>query len=284
MNGINRGFSFAAMCKFNRCFPAVLLLLLASCNPESEVRKPGETSPEISSKTRLLVENIRKYPDSIGLYQALVDTLANSGHFAEAAAWCDSARMADSANTQSWMLVKADLFRLGKLYDSAIASYQTYLSRFEESEPILLNLANTFAEKGDTSCFALCSHIATRFPSQATRAKTAFIAGLCLNVKRQFTEARIWLDSAISLQYTFTEAWMERGYSLYDEKKFADAEKNFRQLTDINKGNAEAWYWMAKSAESAGKRADAISFYNRAYSLDASLTEAAEAVKRLSGK
>jgi tetratricopeptide (TPR) repeat protein len=257
------------------------IFLLAGCGPENEDRQEAVVPEKTSDDLLYFKENIRKNPDSLALYQALVDTLANRGLFAEAAAWCDSAMAADKTTTISWLLAKGDLYRMAKIYDSAIIAYRNYLSFFPEDEQILLNLANTYAEKGDSTCLELCNRIAAMYPSPETKAGTAFIAGLYHNVGGRFPEARRWFDSAITLRYTFTEAWMERGYSYYDEKKFTEAEKNFSQLTTINRGNAEAWYWLGKSAEAAGKTQEAYDFYLRAYSLDRNLSDAGKAIERL---
>lgn len=257
------------------------LLFLAGCNFTNTNSGENVVVEHINDDLLLYKENIRKNPDSIPLYQALVDSLANRGLYAEAAAWCDSAIKADKTATISWLLAKGDLYRMAKFYDSAIIAYRSYLSFFPEDEQILLNLANTYAEKGDILSLKLCNKIAAMYPSPETRASTAFIAGLYHNVSGHYPEARKWFDSAIVLRYTFTEAWMERGYSFFDEKKFAEAEKNFSQLVTINRGNAEAWYWMGKSAEAADKKKEALDFYLRAYSLDRNLTDARRAVERL---
>jgi len=281
MNGIKASVSFAIMSLINSIICSLGLLFLAGCGLEN-TEKGEQSAPESTSDSfNSYKEIIRKYPDSIPLYQALVDTLANRGLYAEAAAWCDSAMVADKNTTISWLLAKGDLYRMAKYYDSAIVAYRSYLSVFPEDEQILLNLANTYAEKGDVACLALCNKIAAMFPSAETRASTAFIAGLYHNVGGRYPEARKWLDSAITLRYTFIEAWMERGYSFYDETKYAEAEKNFSQLTNINRGNAEAWYWMGKSAEASGKKQEALDYYLRAYSLDRNLTDARRAVERL---
>lgn len=259
-------------------------LFLAGCNFTKTDSGENVAVEQANDDLIFFKETIRKNPDSIPLYQAFVDTLANRGLYAEAAAWCDSAIKADKTTTISWLLAKGDLYRMAKFYDSAIVAYRSYLSFFPEDEQILLNLANTYAEKGDSKCLELCKRIAAMYPSPETRASTAFITGLYHNVSGQYPEARKWFDSAINLRYTFTEAWMERGYSFYDEKKFAEAEKNFNQLVTINRGNAEAWYWMGKSAESGGKKNEALDFYLRAYSLDRNLTDARRAVERLKKK
>ncbi len=260
----------------------ISLLFLAGCGPENTNTEEEEViGPVKADDLLVLKETIRKYPDSMALYQSFVDTLANRGLYAEAAAWCDSAMKVEKITSISWLLAKGDLYRMAKYYDSAITAYRNYLAIFPEDEQILLNLANTYAEKGDPACLELCKKIARMYPSPETRASTAFIAGLYHNVGGRYAEARKWFDSAITLRYTFLEAWMERGYSFYDEKKFAEARENFSQLTNIYQGNAEAWYWMGKSAEAGGQQNEAVDFYSRAYSLDRNLTDARRAVERL---
>jgi tetratricopeptide (TPR) repeat protein len=264
-----------------RFWGACILLLILGCNPE----KSGKNTAEIPEDPRKGLESffqmVGQYPDSIKLYENLVDTLANRGLYAEAAAWCDSAMKREPEFTVGWLLAKGDLFRMAKKYDSAISAYRNYLNFFPDDEQILLNLANTYAEKGDSLALPLCRQIASLYPTADTKANTAFIAGIYYNMAGEFAKARVWFDSAITLQYTFTEAWMERGYSYFDAKMYKEAEANFMQLTNINKGNADAWYWLGKSLEAQGKTEKAMDYYARAYSLDRNLTDARRAIERL---
>ncbi len=226
-------------------------------------------------------EAVHTYPDSIPLYEVLVDTLANRGLFSEAASWCDSAIQHEKIFPAGWFLAKGDLFRMAGVYDSAIQAYKKYLYVFPDDEQILLNLANTYAEKGDSSALGLTKHIDALFNMAETRASTAYINGIYYTTVANFPEARKWYDSAIQLRYNFTEAWMERGYAFYDEGKFEEAKENFFQLTNLNKANAEAWYWMGKSEEAMGNKKNAMDYYARAYSLDRKLTDARRALERL---
>ncbi len=226
-------------------------------------------------------DNINAYPDSIKLYELLIDTLANRGFFKEAAAWSDSARQRDQHFKAAWLLIKGDLFRMGKEFDSAISAYREYLTVFPDDEQILLNLANTYAEKGDSLTLRVTKHVSTIYPGADTKASSAYINGLYYNVAGEYALARSWFDKAIAIRYNFTEAWMERGYSFYDEKLYKEAVKNFNQLTQISVSNADAWYWLAKSYEALEDKEKAIDYYNRAYSLDRNLTEARRAIERL---
>jgi tetratricopeptide (TPR) repeat protein len=272
------------MYKVHTFFFIWFCVLATACGNQNHDTPPLHPEDDPHKGLGIFFESIRKYPDSIKVYEQLIDTLANRGLFAEAASWCDSAITREPDFAAGWLLAKGDLYRMAKLYDSATTAYRQYLQIFPDDEQVLLNLANTYAEKGDATCLQLCSDIAQMYPTKETRANTAFIAGIYFNTTGQFAGARKWFDSAIALQYTFTEAWMERGYSFFDEGNWKEAEKNFRQLTDINVSNPEAWYWLAKSTEAGGDTEKAIEYYARAYSLDRKLTDARRAIERLRKK
>jgi tetratricopeptide (TPR) repeat protein len=228
-----------------------------------------------------LEHSIAVYPDSARLYEIIIDTLTNRRQFEAAAEWCNKiiGRGADS-NYYYWF-IKGDIFRLGQLYDSAITSYQTYLKKFPDDEQVLLNLANTYAEAGNRNAVDLANMIAARVPNREMRSEASFIKGVYYNQVKQYNEARKWLDSTILLNYTFSEAYMEKGYSFYDEGKYKEAYETFSKLADINNGYADAWYWMAKCTEALGKPVEAIANYEHAYNLDHNITEAITAIERL---
>lgn len=259
----------------------MFLSFFTACTPNgAEVKQIHEKENKFAGLEPFL-EAVRNYPDSISLYEILVDTLANRGLQMEAAAWCDSAIKHEKIFPAGWFLAKGDLYRMAGAYDSAISAYRQYLHTFPDDEQILLNLASAYAEKGDSSALPLTNHISRLFSSPETRANTAYIKGIYFTTNKNYPQARRWFDSAIALRYNFIEAWMERGYSFYDEGKYNEAAQNFFQLTNLNKANADAWYWMGKSEEAMGETVKAREHYARAYSLNRNLTEARRALERL---
>jgi tetratricopeptide (TPR) repeat protein len=204
--------------------------------------------------------------------------------YSEAAKWCNEllGRGADS-NYYYWY-VKGDLFRKGKMYDSAIHAYKSYLTRFPDDEEILLNLGYTYAEAGNQAAVPLADLLSRRFPNQEIRSESAFIKGVYYNTIESYSEARRWLDTCLLFNYNYYEAYMEKGYSYFDEKKYKEALTSFTTLSNLNGNYAEAWYWMAKSEEALGQNKEAIDNYMQAYALDNSIVEARDAVERLQGK
>lgn len=227
---------------------------------------------------------ISQYPDSVLLYQQLVDTLVNLGAYRRAADWADSAWNRSGGKGESWLLLKADMLRQAKALDEAVAAYNDYLSIFPGNVEVLLNLASALAEKGDSAALRICTQIANNTPHPEDKAAAWYITGLYYNVARQYLQAIPYFDKAIALKYNFTEAWLEKGYSLYDAGQFANAIDHFRQLATLQPRNADAWYWLAKSYEALPEKDSAIKYYTRVTRLDAGITEAVQALERLRKK
>jgi tetratricopeptide (TPR) repeat protein len=262
----------------------IIITCILACKPKTETDK-DDTQPILPADAVQVMEKaIEEYPDSVKLYEKIIDTLANRRQFQLAASWCNKLLGRGADSNYFYWFVKGDIYRRGQLYDSAISSYHTYLNKFPDDEQVLLNLANTYAEAGNKNAVDLANKIATRFPNREMRSEAAFIKGVYYNQVQQFSEARRWLDTAIVINYTLSEAYMEKGYSFFDEQKYSDAFKTFKTLTNINSGYADAWYWMAKCDEEMGRTQEAISNYEQAYALDHSLVEALHAVDSLRSK
>ncbi len=90
-----------------------------------------------------------------------------------------------------------------------------------------------------------------------------------------------YFNKAIQADYSFLDAYMDKGQVLYDEKKYAEAISVFQLALKVSATYADAYYWLGKCQEALGKKEDARLNYQRAYGLDKSLTEAKDAAERL---
>ena len=88
-------------------------------------------------------------------------------------------------------------------------------------------------------------------------------------------------NKAIRYDYTFLDAYMDKGRILYDQKKYNDAASVFQLALKVSATYADAYYWLGKCQEKMGKKEEARLNYQRAYGLDKSLTEAKEAAENL---
>ncbi|HZI01078.1 MAG TPA: tetratricopeptide repeat protein, partial [Flavisolibacter sp.] len=94
-------------------------------------------------------------------------------------------------------------------------------------------------------------------------------------------EALKQMDAAISHDYYFLDAHMEKGQILYNEKRFADALKAFQLANTISPSFAEGFYWLGKTKEAMGNKAEAKLDYQRAHGLDKTMLDAKTAADKI---
>lgn len=258
--------------------------VLSACQNNSKA--PGNLGPSPFVQNDWVsgqIKKIKASPDSVPLYDRLIDTLTNRGEFMEAAKWCQHLIDLSAEKNYYYWFVKADIFRIGKIYDSAIVAYQAYLTEFPDDEQILLNLANTYAEAADARAIELSNQIINRFQTRQMRTETAFIKGVYFNQKKEYTQARKWLDSCLLLDYRYPEAHMEKGFSYVDEGNYKDALTSFKNITTLHPGYAEGWYWKAKCHEALKQKKEAVDAYQQTLGLDPANIDANEGLKRVQG-
>lgn len=250
-----------------------MLVLLGACHTDNQVPQPS-----IVEKYAAL---LAQYSDSTLLYQQLVDTLVAQDKPLQAAQWCDTAAYYDSKNAAAWLLLRAELQRNHGAPAAAAITYKRYLTYFEADQYILLNLANSLAESADAEALRWCDTINAAYPIKEIMASSHFIKGVYFFETKQYNEAVLWYDKALELRYNFPEAWMEKGYCLYDAGRVAEALAAFEKLTTLQARIADAWYWQAKCHEGLGQKDMARMKYQRALDLNSTLEDAAQALERL---
>gem|GEM_PF-1489047 len=261
---------------------AMLSSVLTACDNNDAADKTATTTA--ASKDPVLAgmeQQIAQYPDSVVLIDRLIDTLSQRNQTDAAATWCDTLLQRDTVNNLIYSLVKADLYRAAQQYPKAIAAYEYYLQRKADEPTIFLSLANTLAEAGDKRVLTFCPQIVRQFPTREVYTGVCYVKGIYYNTIKNYAQARAWMDSTIRYDYAFTDAYMEKGFAWFDEGKAAQAAATFAKLVEIDAKNAEAWYWLGKSEETAGRKAAAIKAYERCVLISSNIPEAKEALERL---
>ena len=90
-----------------------------------------------------------------------------------------------------------------------------------------------------------------------------------------------YFNKAIDADYTFLDAYMDKGRVLFNEEKYNDAVKDLQLALKVSPTYADAYYWLGKCQEVLGQKQDAKLNYQRAYGLDKTLTEAKDAADKL---
>ncbi len=221
-----------------------------------------------------LKDQIAQHPDSIRLYDKLIDQFTTNRNYTAAIAWCDSLLKRNEDTNFSYWFVKGDLQRQALQLEDAIASYKTYLNRFPDDEQILLNLANTNAEAGKIESLAQSDAFIKRAATRDIKADGYFIKGVYYSRVREFDKAIENFDQTIINRYSFLEAYLEKAIAQYDKEQYNDALKTLDQLLTVSQSYPDAYYWKGKSYEALRKNDDALKNYETAYSLDKTFTEA----------
>ncbi|MEO8172100.1 MAG: tetratricopeptide repeat protein [Sediminibacterium sp.] len=263
---------------------AILLVVFAACNTE-----PNKTTvpdalekDEMPAPVQQLFNKVDQHPDSIGLRFQLVNALDSLGAYQQAMGQLDSLIRKDSLNYGLW-------FRKGQLQENihdtvgALKSYR-YAIRVYPSPDAMLAAANLLAEKKDQLALSICKQIDEMRMGREYTAHTSFISGVYYARTGNRQKAMDAFNTCIANNFSYTEAYMEKGFLLYDAKKTPEALQVFQTLATVKNTNPDAYYWMAKCYEAMNDKTQAISNYQKALTLDPKLKEAADGLKRLSVK
>lgn len=260
-----------------RAIIIVVSAVILSCRQKDTQQKNNH-----SLQTQLidkLKTEILQYPDSAGLRMRLINSYDSLKMYKEAISQTDSLIKRDSLNNGLWF-TKARLQEDHKDTAAAIDSYTKALNIYPSIEA-QLHLANLFAETKNPKALLICQYVYKLRMDRETNADCNFIAGVYYARTGNDKLALQFFDKAINDNYTLMEAYMEKGFIYYDSKNYHEALKVFETAITVNNTYADAYYWLAKSNEALGNKAEAILDYKRSLGLDNQLTEAAEAVKRL---
>ena len=166
--------------------------------------------------------------------------------------------------------------------DSASQSLGVLEKRYAlvPSDPAMAyDLAYAYAEAGNAKVLRLAdSLIKARTPEteKAYYSKADYYSRVN-NVK----EALRNYDNALAANLHFLDAQIDKGRLLFHQKQYNEALKAFAIGQKISPSEPLFYFWIAKTQEAMGNKADAKTNYERAYALDKSLTEAKQAADKL---
>ena len=256
-----------------------LLLLIGSCKNDLKDQAANNKIGVNKLIADNLLEQIVNKPDSVGLRLQLVNALDSLGEYKEAVAQMDSLTNKDSLNFGLW-------YRKGQLLESAKDTFRA-INSFVQAVNIypspdgLLSLANLLAEKRSNTALTLCQQVRNQRPGKEYAAHCNFISGVYYARTGHKLKAMQLFDNCITDNYTYMDAYQEKGFIYYDEGKYQEALQVFQLAAKINNTYPDAYYWQAKCYEALNKKQDAIKNYQTSLILDKGLKEASAALKRL---
>lgn len=256
----------------------VVLAAFFSCKGKNETS--GEKDAKaLSPETENMIQQVKLHPDSTGLRLQLAAMLDSAAHYKEALSQMDSLISRDSLNYGLWYS-KAQVWEHSGDTTSAIRDYERALRIYPAPEA-QLSLASLFAERKDPKALIVCENINRLRLGREYDAHCAFIAGVYYARTGDTTKAIQQLNNCVAANYTYMEAYIEKGLVYFDNKAYDKALEVFKFASSINTLYADAYYYQARSYEMMGKKDSAVLRFKQALSLDKSMTQAKDKLQQL---
>jgi tetratricopeptide (TPR) repeat protein len=140
--------------------------------------------------------------------------------------------------------------------------------------------ALSWAEKGDERLLPLCDSLLKNRNTQSD-ASPYYYLGIYYAEIGDTARSFEFFDRTIVTDYNFLEAYIEKAALLLALKRSDEAKKELELLRNIAPTYAPGHYWIGKVAEAQQKNETAIYHYKLALSLDSTIVEARQGLKRL---
>lgn len=233
---------------------------------------------QIGPAVQLLQDCEKRFPNNATFPSMLGDLYQQTGRNKEALSIYDEMLHRDSLDNETWY--EKGLL-LEKIRDTPNAIYA--LKRAYSLQPVNtygLELAHLYAEGRNPVALSICDDVLHK-DSTHEMIDPLFIKGIYYSNTAQYKKAIAQFDSCIGRDWKFTDAYLEKGIALYEQKRYDSAMTTFLMTVKVSDTDPDGYYWVGRCYESTGHKDQAILYYHQALALDKDFTEAADHIKRL---
>ncbi|MBS1919098.1 MAG: tetratricopeptide repeat protein [Bacteroidetes bacterium] len=231
------------------------------------------------SAISFLNEALQKIPQSLFLRLSLAKAYESQNKISDALTVCDKILQIDPHQLDA-LLLKADLLDQQNNASGAITVLEKAYSINPDILELDYKLAYKYATAKNPKTIAFCDTLLFK-DSLNEHAEPLYFKGVYYENTGNKKKALDFFSQAIVRDYTFLDAYMNKGEILFDQKKYPDAIKVYRLALNVQSTYADAYFWMGKCEEALGQKAEAKLNYERAYGLDKTFTEAKDAADRI---
>jgi tetratricopeptide (TPR) repeat protein len=161
----------------------------------------------------------------------------------------------DSLNPALWQKIYQLELNNGDTL-TALSSLRNYTLLVPEDGNGWLEFAWLLADTRDPRALLVTDSLKlVKDPEISTRA--AYISGVYYSNIGKDDRALAVFDSIITTNYTYLDAYIEKGIIQHDKKLFPDALKTFQQALKVSSSTAEIYFWISKCHEGLGNKAEA---------------------------
>ncbi len=263
----------------------ILIISFSSCKNHEEKK---DISVAIKKEKELpeFVQELMNKADSdssnISLKINLIDALDSLQFKEKALIELDKLITRDSLNNSYW-LKRGQICKVLDDTANAIKAFH-YAAKIYPTPIALMELANLYAETKNQKTISICKQLMKMNPDGKFDAEANFFMGVFYAKMNDNNNALKYFNLSIAKDFHFDDAYIEKGYLLYNNKNYDAALNVFKQLVAINQTSADGYYWLGKCFEALNNKSEAITNYNKAIVFNADLFEAKQAIERLSLK
>jgi tetratricopeptide (TPR) repeat protein len=265
-------------------FIAILLILFMcyACQTEQDNNSADTNAKRFEAYIQMLGAQVAQHPDSIGLRLQLAAAYDSAGEFSKAFIQMDTLLAKDSANYGLW-------YNLGQIAEDAKDTVKAMFSydkalRIYPSPDALLSLANLYAEQKNQNALILSQQVKDFGLGRETDAHAAFITGIYYARTGNIEKALASFDNCIANNYTYMEAYIEKGLVYFDAQQYQEALRIFVFASTINALDADTYYWQGRCYEMMHINDSAALRYKQSLNLSRNDSVVAAAIQRVEKK
>jgi tetratricopeptide (TPR) repeat protein len=226
-----------------------------------------------------LQEALKKIPTSIGLHVMLAKGYESKNQLDKASAIVDDIIKQYPGELDA-LILKSEILKQQNKNAEALSLLEKARSYAPGDVDLVHQLGFEYAETKNPKVLSLADSL-IKVDVEKRHAEPYYFKGLYYENTGNWKEAIKCFDEAIQHDFNFLDAYMDKGQTYYDQKKYADALKTFQLTTTVFPSQSLPYYWLGKTQQALGKKDEARLNYQRAYGLDKTFTEAKDSVDRL---
>ncbi len=258
------------------------LFFFAACNNNGSTKKEDAAIDTATGSIQIkeLETELSKEPQADSVREGLVEQLVLTNQYGKALEQVE-VLLKKNPSSPAYLFMKADALEKKGDTTGAISFFEQSITAAGIFTEAQLRLASLYAETGNKNALTICEVMLKDPTAVKLRSDILFVKAVYYNKVKDTKNALRIYDQIIKEDYTYLEAYIEKGLVYYDMGNFAEAHKQFERSTSISNKFADGYFWMAKAEEKLNKTQEAIDNYKRSLALDQSITEARDALKRL---
>lgn len=219
-----------------------------------------------------LQQALKKLPQSISLHILLAKGYESKNQTDKALAICDQVIKQFPGQIDA-LVLKSGLLKQQDKNKEALSVLEMAYSYAPDDVDLVHQLAFEYAEAKNTKALSLSDSL-IKVDVEKRHAEPYYFKGLYFENTGNYKEAVRYFDEAISHDYNFLDAYLDKGQTYYNQKKYQEALKTFQLTTTVFPSEALPYFWIGKAQQALGKKDEARLNYQRAYGLDKTFEEA----------